>query len=370
MPAGARVHEAGSESLMRIASLAGVLSLLVVAAGEPAPTLESLKPALERVLDEAGEREATVALGADLLEVEKNVHEFQVHAILKTGDIALAPRTERGPNANGFRIAIRLLPGERYQGALALDSNGSGSVPHPYWTLRVVEISLPASDRHLWLDLAVGARADWGLVTKLVDAVRAEVGLPPSPRSEPVSPLTLRLSCDRDSVPAGAEIPVHVFLENPSPAPVRVVHPKYNAFGGFRVVIERSDGLRPKLSHAEEKPYFYYDEPAIRAGGRLEPTTIADEGGVCTLPPGLVWEGILGSFLIYCGDDDASSGKVPLYLKLAEPGEYTIVVIYSFVRAEGERLARKPFDASVLEGVPELEVRSNALRVRVTGTAR
>lgn len=152
-------------SLFVVPFLAFVLLQGQSQAGERVETLQDLKPKLEALLE--GIEGSSVSLHPWGLAAEYRVQEFQVHGVSRDGVVAEAPHTVRGPNQGGFLLRVRVQDGPRYQGPIALSSEGFGALREPYWMTQVREIPLPGGQHHAWVALAQGAKVDQELMARI-----------------------------------------------------------------------------------------------------------------------------------------------------------------------------------------------------------
>ena len=180
--------------------------------------------------------------------------------------------------------------------------------------------------------------------------------------------LRIILECDHRSVALDQSIPIRVLLQNPSATPVRAACPKHNRYETYAVVVTREDGTAVRTGY--DDPYFYRFDPHVRRGVECTPVELPDDDAeICVFPPDLEWVGIIGTTMFSCGGEGEESYAEPVYLRLREPGLYTIRVDYRFDRARARAIADHWGEPADFSEVPELDVRSNEIVVRVRDEA-
>lgn len=182
----------------------------------------------------------------------------------------------------------------------------------------------------------------------------------------PTEPISLELRCDHCTVAVEEEVPIHVILRNNSDRPVRIVEPRHNIFDAFTNELSRDGEIIDGHSVAWtwlKDPYFYYWEPVIRDGGSETPVTLTEEYGLVYLPPGLEWEGFLGTTVYYTYEDRCESEIE--YTAFTKPGVYTVRVRYCMDSQKKPPYRLKEGWKAAIAETPALDIVSNALVITV-----
>lgn len=136
----------------------------------PHPTLQALKPEIEKLLKDPLP-EAKVEMLGNALMASHQTRTFLVYPIDQTEQIAEDPVEVTGPDRNGFLLRLCVLPGKTYAGALATGQ----TVREPYWKTYRDAYPIKDRDEHVFLTLSFGFRADEKILAAIKETV-AKVG--------------------------------------------------------------------------------------------------------------------------------------------------------------------------------------------------